>query len=180
MRLFIAVTFPESVKDYLAKQETVLRRFCHRYNFTRRDNFHLTVKFLGEVGVDRLPEVTKAMDQAAVGMKPFKLTLSRWGCFDRGSRKLLWIGVEGDLSSFARLFYRVEELVEPLGFPRENRKLTAHITMAREAVLKEDWEKVSAALTVEPKVIPVNGITLMESTRLNGVLTYIPLYEKKF
>lgn len=180
MRLFIAVDFPAGVADYLARQEAVLRKFCHRYNFTRRDNFHLTVKFLGEVGVDSLPAVTNAMDRAVMGMKPFELVLSHWGCFHRGSRKLLWIGVKGNVPAFTGLFHRVEEQLAPLGFPRENRKLTAHITMAREAVLKEDWEKVAPVLAVEPKVIPVTSITLMESTRVSGVLTYIPLYEKKF
>lgn len=154
-----------------------MRAYCRRGNFSRPENLHLTLRFLGEVDRNGLPAIEQAMDEAAQGAKPFQLQLGSWGHFSRGAKKILWVGLQGEVRYLHQLFQWVEEALVLRGFPRETRKLRAHITMAREAVLNDDWNTLVGQLTLEPRQLPVKGITLMESTRVNGVLTYLPLYE---
>lgn len=180
MRLFIAVDLAEELKDYLNEQQAAMKEFCQSGNFSRRENLHLTVKFLGEVDVGQLSSIQMAMDEAVRIIKPFYLELNRWGYFSRGHKKILWVGLKGDMDQFEKLFYQVEEALEPLGFPKETRKLKAHITMAREAVLNKPWKEIMQSLPIENREIPVDRITLMESTRVNKVLVYKPLYESSF
>jgi 2'-5' RNA ligase len=178
MRLFVAVTLEQELKKYLKGRQDALRGFCRRGNFSRPENLHLTVKFLGEVDRGRLPAVIEAMAEGAGAVRPFQLQLGSLGHFSRGEKKILWVGLQGELERLQQLFRSVEEAMDKRGFPKENRPLKAHITMAREAVLAQSWEKVVESLAVEPKPVPVTGITLMESTRINGVLTYRPLHRQ--
>lgn len=180
MRLFIAVNLAEELKDYLHEQQERMKEFCQGGNFSRRENLHLTVKFLGEVDQKRLPSIQVAMDEAVKSMKPFYLELNRWGYFSRGPKKIIWVGLKGEMDQFENLFYQVEDAMAAIGFPKEARKLKAHITMAREAVLNEPWKDVVQSLPIENRKIPVDCITLMESTRINKVLVYKPLYQSSF
>ena len=60
MRLFVAAALPESWKDALDRAARALADQGVRGNFTRRENYHLTLVFLGET--DRLDDVIAAMD----------------------------------------------------------------------------------------------------------------------
>lgn len=176
MRLFVAVTLEQELKEYLNGRQKAMQVYCRRGNFSRPENFHLTIKFLGEVKPELVPAVTQAMDEGAGTVRPFQLQLGRWGYFSRGEKKILWVGLQGETDRLLELFRNVDLALAKRGFPKETRPLKAHITMAREAQLTEEWEKVVASLPLEPRPVPVKGITLMESSRINGLLTYIPLY----
>lgn len=92
---------------------------------------HLTLKFLGDTEDGLVPEIVQAMGKAAIGSTPAVLRVRGMGAFPGLSRiRVVWIGIEGaeGLGAIAR---RLDELVEPLGFPREARAWTAHVTLAR-------------------------------------------------
>lgn len=179
MRLFVAVTLEQELKEYLEGRQKAMRDYCRRGNFSRPENLHLTVKFLGEVEREKLSAIKQAMDEGAGAIQPFQLQLGDWGYFSRGSKKILWVGLQGETGKLLELFRSTETALAKRGFPKESRPLKAHITMAREAELTQEWEKVVNSLPLEPRPVPVTGITLMESTRINGVLTYKPLYRSQ-
>ena len=68
MRLFIAVPFDGRATGRLVDEMLRLKNFAHSGNFTRRENLHLTIEFLGEVEKKRLPEVKSALKAAADGV----------------------------------------------------------------------------------------------------------------
>lgn len=176
MRVFIAISLPEGLKDYLGERQRTLRKYGSRGNFSRRDNLHLTLRFIGEITDKELPEICQAMDDAGKEMSAFALQLGNWGYFPRRGKKILWAGLQGDLGKLKKLFHIQEDALASRGLPRETRELKAHITLGREIIIGEEWETIVKQVPLEPRELPVAALTLYESTRVNRVLTYRPLH----
>ena len=130
LRLFWAVNLTVGVKASVAAFQDELKEFRVHAKWVEQENLHLTVKFLGDVEVDLVPDVVGAVRLNLKGLPSFGLGLHGCGSFGRPAR-VLWVGVKGDTVSFAGLVQRVDSASDPLGFPQENRKPTPHLTIAR-------------------------------------------------
>ncbi|MDZ7834356.1 MAG: 2'-5' RNA ligase family protein [Alkalibacterium sp.] len=63
MRVFIAVEIDEEVKNELARVQKNLGMFVSRGNYTDRNNFHVTLRFIGDADekeINRLKQVVDA------------------------------------------------------------------------------------------------------------------------
>ncbi len=175
MRVFIAIEFNKGIKDYLYEIQQQAYSYCTRGNFTLRDNFHLTLRFLGEADERSVEAIKRAIDEAAKGQKPFNLKLSEIGTFKKGNRHVLWIGTS--YSKELQEFYKaMEDSLHTKGIEREVRSYSPHITIGREVGI-EDFNKLEQNVPIEPRDIFVNSISLMESTRMEGKLVYLPVYK---
>src|SRR3989442_13968290 len=95
-----------------------------------RENIHLTLKFLGIVSASKLEEVTSAL--AKVTFPPFSLEIKGAGAFRSVKRmNVIWIGVGEGWSQVELIFEQTEKLLHQLGFSRETRPFSPHITVAR-------------------------------------------------
>lgn len=95
------------------------------------DHLHLTLKFLGDTEEGLVPEIVAAMREAATGIAPFVLQVKGTGAFPNPSRpSVLWVGVEG-ADALATMAGRLDERLVSLGFERERRPWSAHVTVAR-------------------------------------------------
>ena len=94
MRTFIAIELEEEVKDHLAEVQAETQKLCRRGNFTPKDNFHLTLHFLGEIEEDDIEYLQDAMYETARRNRPFTLTLDKIGFFPRGNKGIMWAGLE--------------------------------------------------------------------------------------
>ena len=96
-RTFIAIEIPAEIRRRI-KEHLEQRRVAFpdvRASWTREDNLHLTLKFLGDVPIARIPTLSNAVAEAAHEINPFDLTVSGCGTFPtRGRPKVLWIGVQ--------------------------------------------------------------------------------------
>jgi len=129
LRLFWAVTFPEEVKQGLDLLREKWSPFLPGARWVQRENFHLTVKFLGEVDASLVPALGEAAAQDVPRVAPFDIELDGWGTFGRPPR-VLWVGVGGDLAALEELWRAVEEAAARFGFGPE-KKFAAHVTLAR-------------------------------------------------
>ncbi|NLK96476.1 RNA 2',3'-cyclic phosphodiesterase [Defluviitalea saccharophila] len=179
MRIFIAITFNEAIKSYLQEVQNEIRSFCYKGNFSLKENFHLTLRFIGEVNPSEIINIQKAMDQGAESSKGFKLELSQLGSFERQNEHLIWIGLKGEVSELNQLYNTVQSELFKIGIPRENKPLKPHITLARRVQIKDSFDDLRKKMIIDHKLIQVDSIVLMESRRINGILTYIPIYEKR-
>ena len=101
-----------------------------RASFSREDNLHLTLKFLGNVPVADIPKVSDAVARATKSVSPFELTFSDCGSFPpHGRPSVLWLGTEA--SGLQILHAAIEEELATVGFPRESRPFYPHLTIAR-------------------------------------------------
>jgi 2'-5' RNA ligase len=130
-------------------------------------NFHLTVKFLGAVDTDRLPDVERALGDAVAGVPPFALTLRGLGAFPSAARpRVIWAGTADGAAELAGVAVRVERTLSPLGFPAEGRAFSAHVTLGRVRTPRRNpklAEVLAASASVELVSVPVARVSLMRS-----------------
>ncbi|MDR3565173.1 MAG: RNA 2',3'-cyclic phosphodiesterase [Negativicutes bacterium] len=138
MRLFIGVEFPPQILRALAECQSRLRALSKRGRFKHWDNFHLTLKFLGEVAAERVPDLTDVLADAAKGLLPFSLELGKLGQFGQGNPvRVIWIAVGGEIASLRGLQASVELAASTAGFEPEQRPWRPHITLAQDVELTE-------------------------------------------
>ncbi len=128
-RGFIAVDIPRSpALDALAAD---VRKASPSLKVVATDQLHLTVKFLGDTEEGLIPEIVAAIREATSGAQPFEMRVRGTGAFPSLSRmNVIWVGVEG-AEPLAKIAEALESALESLGFPRERRSWTAHVTLAR-------------------------------------------------
>ncbi len=131
--------------------------------------YHLTLCFLGATPRPQIARIASLMD--ATPAEPFRLTLGRLNTFKNGS--ILWAGV-APCPALMRLQSRLSEALRKAGFPAEESAYTPHITLGRQ------MKSVIPELTVPPVCVEVSFMTLFESTRVDGRLSYVPLYRSVF
>lgn len=172
MRLFIAINFDQETKEKLLEVQSRLKKLG-RGNFSREENLHLTLAFIGEVPEERLEDVKAAMEQ--VKFPAMELTFHDVGYFVSGREKpsQLWkISLK-----YSRKLEKVhEELIASLrkaGFSPDAKSFKPHVTLARELHVK-DWDKTE--LLPEPFETAADHMSLMLSERVDGKLTYTELY----
>ncbi len=95
-----------------------------------RENIHLTLKFLGNVSAPRLGEVKSSLQE--VIFSAFTAEIKGAGAFPNlNHMNVIWVGVNEGWSKVEQIYEQVEKLLSSLGFRRENRPFTPHITIAR-------------------------------------------------
>ena len=125
MRLFVGIPFPDAVRERLAEMAGGIPGA----RWTPVDNFHLTVRFIGEVDRGGYEDVLGAL--SLVRAPGFDLTLSGIDQFGKGEKaRVLWIGV-GKNPALIHLHDRVESALVRAGLEPEGRKYAPHVTLAR-------------------------------------------------
>jgi RNA 2',3'-cyclic 3'-phosphodiesterase len=93
---------------------------------------HLTIRFLGEVADERVDEIVPALSRVATASEPFDIELRGVGVFPDVRRpRVVWIGVGAGREELSRLEKDVSDALVPLGFPREARPYSPHLTLFR-------------------------------------------------
>jgi len=176
MRVFIAIEFSKEIKDYMYRVQQDLKVSMEKGNFSNVENFHITLRFIGEQSQDSVLALKQAIEKTAACGISFKVQTGTIGFFPKGNKKVLWMGIINEEALLEKLFLSLELELEKIGIKKEEKPFSPHITLVREAILKEDFIILKQNTRLENKEICVDNISLMESTRINEKLTYIPLY----
>jgi len=132
MRLFIAIDLPDEIKKELRELQKEFRSLG-KMKFV--NDFHLTLKFLGEVEENKLEEIKRRLKE--VSFKPFDLILENLGVFPNETYiSVLWVGALSE--EVNDLQGEIDGKLQDL-FPRENR-FHSHITLARVKFIKNKEE----------------------------------------
>lgn len=131
VRLFVAVRPPDAVLDAVEEVVGGARRSMVGPRWTGRDQWHVTLRFLGHVEGEQVGAISQALDTVS-RMPPFPVRLGGGGAFPRPSRaRVVWLGLVGGDDPMTRLAGSVNGAVEPLGFEPEKRDFHPHLTLAR-------------------------------------------------
>jgi 2'-5' RNA ligase len=148
MRLFVSVDLPDALADPLADLQNEFGD-APGLRFTDPEQAHLTLKFLGEVDADSVPEIEDALEAAvdAAGVEPFDATVGGLGVFPSLEYiSVVWVGIREDAGhgELIRLHEAVERETTALGFEPEDHEFTPHVTLARmdDARSKERVQRV--------------------------------------
>ena len=178
-RTFVAIELPDALRARLIEHIQQLRSELPdtRASWSREQNLHLTLKFLGDVSVGEIPNLSNAIARAVSGLKPFELMVAGCGVFPlRGRPNVLWIGVSPSAHPTSNtqhpislLHSAIENECAAAGFSREQRAFHPHLTVARlrktggERGLAEAHEN----LGFRPETFPVSEVVVFKSQLLH-------------
>lgn len=131
-RLFIAINLPMELKKQLAVLEQELKyKYCN-VKWVTEENFHLTIKFLGEVPVDTFDEVIEGIKAGIEAIESFNISFKKLGVFPKKDKaKVIWLGVDKGKEDVVNLFNKIESALAKVGFKKETKAYKPHLTMGR-------------------------------------------------
>ncbi len=111
---------------------TGLSRLERDFRWVPPENLHITLKFLGDVKPEDISAVTDAIRNVARGKRPFMVTIGNVSAFPSPANpRIIWVGVTEGTEALRSLAGEVDNALSQLGFPRETRPFTGHITIGR-------------------------------------------------
>jgi RNA 2',3'-cyclic 3'-phosphodiesterase len=179
-RVFCAIELPEVLKSLVGEHARRLREaFPHvRASWERPEKIHITLKFLGDVEVSRIEQLSRAAGRAAAHVEPFELTIAGPGAFPpHGPPRVLWLGIEDASGQLSNLQRSLEDECAAAGFQRDSRPFKPHLTLARLRTPHGARELADAhrAASFEPQTFNVSELVLMRSELGPGGSRYTPL-----
>lgn len=167
MRLFFAIRIPESIQSELVTIQNHFHGSSQKGNFTRKENLHLTLVFLGEVEMERYPDLMEVLN--AIDQSPFEIEIDHLGSFEKRDGKILWLGFKANPDLFA-LHKQLTGLLRLKNFVFEDTPYKPHVTLARG--LREKQGQSSHLPDIKLIRASVARVSLMVSERVDGLLQY--------
>lgn len=181
IRCFIAIELPDSIQEIFEEIQTTLRSRISHASWTKLGNFHLTLKFLGDVKQNRISEIGNTIEYISKKYEPFPLNFGGIGAFPNIPRpRVLWIGLKQGTLTTTELGQEINTEMIHLGFKNESR-FHPHVTLARIrnpvnfSGFKDLFEKYD---TLQNSKLTVNEIVLVKSKLHPSGAVYTPI--KKF
>jgi 2'-5' RNA ligase len=132
MRLFLAIDIEDNVIRAIQYAVSKLRETRAPVRWVKPPGIHLTLKFLGETPPDRLDDMIIPLENVAAETMSFPLLVTGVGTFpEKRSPKVIWAGVEEPSGALARLHGSLERVMSGLGWAKEKRSFSPHITLGR-------------------------------------------------
>ena len=182
-RTFCAVELPDNVRERLREHIQRLREAVPEAaaSWTRVENIHLTLKFFGNVDVDRIPAISGAASRAVKEFSPFQIGVGSTGVFPKPSRpQVLWIGVSDPSGKLSSLQRQLENECAREGFDKEDRTYRPHLTIAR--LRKPDGARRLAdthlQMKFEPSEITIKQLVVFRSELSSKGSKYTALFRQ--
>ncbi|RLE48578.1 MAG: RNA 2',3'-cyclic phosphodiesterase [Candidatus Methanomethylicota archaeon] len=181
-RAFLAIDVekPEVVEKLIGIQQALAESKAD-LKLVEKENFHITLQFLGDISDAMVEEVYKVMKN--VKAEPFTLNLKGVGVFPSlNSPRVIWIGAEKGASKVEEIYHQLEVGLKKLGF-RPDKEFTPHLTIARVKTgrNRDALAKIVSKLSeIEIGEIQVEGIRLKKSVLTSSGPIYSTLREVRF
>jgi RNA 2',3'-cyclic 3'-phosphodiesterase len=168
LRLFVGIGFPPELKLRLS----LLCSGVRGARWVDPGNFHLTLRFIGEIGGDVAADIDDAL--ARLRARCFTLQLAGTGIFGGGDKpRSLWVGVER-CTELVTLRDKIEQVLIRVGLMPEPRKFSPHVTLARlhNPALDELSGFLAARAQFRADPLPVEGFSLIASLQTKAGAVY--------
>lgn len=161
MRLFIAIDLPDKAKDQIDKLTKTLAKQSADVRWEKRENFHLTLKFLGQVVTRTIPQINEVVSAITVKYPSFPLTFRGVHAF-RSRRYIIYLQVK-DNTILRQLAESLNSAVETVGVSRDKRAFSAHITLGKKPISDQDNGDIEEMNVPVLEPMQVTEIVLMKS-----------------
>lgn len=135
MRVFIAIDIDESIIKALGDLQSDMQGKADIKKSDARwvnpDTLHLTLKFLGEIKDEQVVDVCRAVEVVAGRHQNFEFDVEAVGYFGGKSARVLWVGAGNESDELSKLQQDLEQELAQVGWPKENRKFSGHLTLCR-------------------------------------------------
>jgi RNA 2',3'-cyclic 3'-phosphodiesterase len=145
IRAFIAIELPNNVKEFLEETSSRLKKCGADVQWVKTRGMHLTLKFLGYVKTDIISIIQNELQPIFQEQRSFPLVVSSLGAFPALAKpRVIWAGLNDPDKMVTPLVSRLEGILEPLGFKREKRPFTPHLTLGRVRSNRNSSELIDA------------------------------------
>jgi 2'-5' RNA ligase len=132
LRTFIAVDLVKSVRDRAVALQETLAGTGAEVKWVEPENLHVTLLFLGEVDDREVAEVCRQTALCTGSHQPFAMSVEKLGCFPHIRRpRVIWLGIGQGAETLTAIHDELEGPFAELGYRREERRFTPHITLGR-------------------------------------------------
>ena len=133
IRCFVAIEIPEELKNKIDDYISSLKQIAPEIKWIKAKNLHITLKFLGEIQQELLFQVQDELSAIPKVVNPFKISISEVGFFPNQFKpRVVWLGLHNDNNnSIFKLHEWIDKKLESLGFEREKRRFSPHLTLGR-------------------------------------------------
>lgn len=134
IRAFIAIPLHGALLDELAELQRRLEKQVppNSIRWVNPNGIHLTLQFLGDTPVEKLPAIQETLAAVARNASPCTFTVGGLGCFPNPRRpRVVWVGVQEPSGRLAALRDAIEEAMARFGYAPEGRGFTPHLTLGR-------------------------------------------------
>lgn len=131
-RCFVAVDLPDKVKEALAAMQEELKVWPGSVKWVEQRNFHLTLKFLGDITGPVIKEVQSALEKAAGPHTCFTVYMTGAGAFPSvRNPRVIWAGIDDPGRKLGKLWTDIERVLVKNGFEPEKKSFSPHLTLGR-------------------------------------------------
>jgi 2'-5' RNA ligase len=177
MRTFITLEFSCEIKEKIREVQTEIRHSSLNGRFKHIDNFHLTLKFLGETRNDIVRDIKDQLREALNEVRRLKVRFCGIGGFGTSEKtaKTIYIDAKGDIDPLKCLAGIVEEVTCSFGFKKEGR-FTPHITIAQDVSLLIPFKLLKSSLSdVFNEEVEFDRVVMMKSEQVMNKRIYTPI-----
>lgn len=181
MRCFVGVDFSMDVKSCIADMQMKLKKSAVSGRWKHINNYHLTLKFLNEIDSGTVEKVNQSLEEVCSIAGYFTLRISELGNFPgKGCLRVLWLSLDGDLEKLYQLQESIDTSFQKIGFEKEKRGYTPHVTLGQDVVFGQDFDKIKKITPVEAfPDITVDKVYLFKSEQIQNKRIYTPIREFK-
>lgn len=180
MRCFISINLDDDLKREIETATETLRKTRSDVKWVTVENLHITLKFLGEIHDDLIPAVKERLSQVSLSHAPSEIKLHGAGIFPDSKRpRVIWLGMK-DSDRLKKLQADIEDSMATLGFEKEGRGFSPHLTIGRVRSMMGKDPLVRAVGTLKDKDfgnIEVKRVSLMKSELRPAGAQYAPVAE---
>ena len=182
MRAFVGFDFPLQLKNQLSSIQALLKQNTEKGSWVRTQNYHLTLKFLGEIDEKQVDSIGYILKELSLRHRPITVNLHKLGYFNKKSNEygVLWLGLDGEIEKINSIYMELEQKMHHIGFEKEIRKFSPHITLGRRIKTQLDFENLKEI--VEPYLnieFTLSNLVLMKSQAIMGSRVYTPIKSYK-
>lgn len=188
MRIFVGIDLKPPLKSEIIKLQSKIKPYAVKGNWKNEDDFHLTLKFLGDIREDHLIGLFETLEKIRGHFNPFSIQLKGLDAF--GSVvpspvtgltpvRVLWLGLDGDLDALNDLYFTIENALCDYGFAKDYRPYAPHVTLGQDIKLTGEFETLKAAFEPFDERIDVDAVTVFNSEVVGGKRVYTQLRSYK-
>jgi 2'-5' RNA ligase len=169
IRTFIAAQLDENVHQQLSAIQDQLKRANADVKWTAPEHIHLTLQFLGDTLVKKIKPITDALPEMLKDIPAFPMTVTHLGGFpDLKKPRVIWAGLDEEAQQNATILTKkIETGLNQLGFPKEKRPYSAHLTLGRVRSQRNGKKLLQqlSSLTIQPPIHQtIRTISFFQST----------------
>jgi len=179
MRVFVSIELPEEVKREVLKSSELLEKSgLVSGNFVIKDNYHLTLKFLGNLDEDKVNEIEERLSE--IDFPSFAASTGEIGFFPSEKYvKVIWVGLNSD--KILELKKIIDDKLNGIGVQLDGKDFSSHVTLARIKGVKnrDEFLKKLKEIKMKSMEFKVNKISLIKSELMKSGPVYKILKEFK-